>query len=58
MQNQKINLLEFGQNFQSKNEIYRFLVTEADIHLPPQKECSIYFVRDILNGTKKVNLII
>ena len=55
MERKTINALELGSKFQSKNEIYRFLVTEANMHLPPQKEWSIYFVRDILFGTKKVN---
>ena len=58
MSTQKINALEIGNKFQSKNEIYRFLVTEANMHLPPQKEWSIYFVRDVLSSIKKVCIVV
>lgn len=53
-----INVNEFGTKFRSKNELYRFLVTDARMYLPPQKECSIYFVRDIFSGKKKVTLLL
>ena len=55
MENSKLNVRSLGAKFQSKNEIYRFLTTEVDMHLPPQKEWSIYFVRDILSSSKKVD---
>ena len=58
MELKKINVNALGTKFQSKNEMYRFLTTEVDMHLPPQKECSIYFVRDIVSGTKKVNKLL
>ena len=54
MENKMLNILALGTKFQSKNEMFRFLTTEVNMHLPPQKECSIYFVRDILAGTKRV----
>ena len=54
MENKKLNLNSFGTKFQSKNEVYLFLTTEVNMYLPPQKECSIYFVRNILAGTKRV----
>ena len=54
MENTKLNIRDLGSKFRSKNEIYRFLTSEADMHLPPQKEWSIYFVRDILSGIKRV----
>ena len=49
MNSNQINIREFGTKFQSKNEIYRFLVTEVNMHLPPKKERSVYFVLDILS---------
>ena len=54
MELKSLNVNSLGTKFQSKNEMYRFLTTEVDMHLPPQKECYIYFVRDILSGAKKV----
>ena len=58
MELKKINVNALGNKFQSKNEMYRFLTTEVDMHFSPQKECSIYFVRDIVSGTKKVNKLL
>ena len=49
-----INLAQLGTKAKSKNEMYRILTIEAKIYLPPQKECSIYFIRDIFLGKKKV----
>ena len=55
MENNVLNVKALGSKFQSKHEMYRFLATEVDMHLPPQKEWSIYFVRDIISGSKKVS---
>ena len=51
-----INLNQLGSKARSKNEMYRLLTVEAKIYLPPQKECSIYFIRDIFHGKKKVTI--
>ena len=51
-----INVSELGVKGRSKNEMYRLLTVKAKIYLPPQKECSIYFIRDIFHGQKKVLL--
>ena len=54
MEPSQINLNNLGIKAQTENELYRFLTSEADLYLPPQKETSIYFVRDILKNRKKV----
>ena len=51
-----INVSELEVKARSKNEMYRLLTVEAKIYLPPQKECSIYFIRDIFHGQKKILL--
>ena len=51
-----INVSQLGTKAKSKNEMYRILTVEAKIYLPPQKECSIYFIRDIFHGRKKVDI--
>ena len=51
-----INLAQLGTKAKSKNEMYRILTVEAKIYLPPQKECSIYIIRDIFLGQKKVTI--
>ena len=49
-----VNVNILGNKAKTKNEIYRLLTVEAQLYLPPQKEWSIYFVRDILWNKKKV----
>ena len=49
-----VNINSIGIKAQTKNELYRILTVEAKLYLPPQKETSIYFIRGILNGRKKV----
>ena len=58
MEGIKINLNVLGIKARTKNELYRLLTTEANMYLPPQKETSIYFVRDIIHGRKKASLIL
>ena len=38
----------------SKVELYRVLITEGEVYLPPSKECNYKFIRDIIVGNKKV----
>jgi hypothetical protein len=35
---QEISLLEFAAKAQSKYEVYQFMVNDADLFLPPEKE--------------------
>ena len=46
---------KLGLKAQSKNEIYRLLTVEVELYLSSQKETSIYFVRDVFYGNKKVS---
>ena len=54
MEGNKLSLHMLGLKAKTKNELYRLLTTEANLYLPPQRETSIYFVRDIIHGRKKV----
>ena len=54
MEKSRINLNLLGVKARTKNELYRILTTEAKLYLPPQKETSIYFIRDIIHNRKKV----
>ena len=40
----------------TKNEMYRLLTVEAQLYFPSQKECSIYFMRDILSNKKRASI--
>ena len=57
MENSKINILEIGAKAQSKAEIYRFLVVEGGVYLPPQKETSMLFISQIATNEKRVILL-
>ena len=57
MESSQFNVNLLGIKAKSKNELYRFLTTEADVYLPPQKETSVYFVRDIVQQRKRVNIL-
>ena len=58
MESVKINLSSLGTKARSKAEMYRILTWEANLYLPPQKETSMYFVRDVIRKKKKVNQFI
>ena len=54
MESSEINFNLIGTKAQTKNELYRQLTVETKLYLPPQKETSIYFIRGIIIGRKKV----
>ena len=54
MEGSFIILNSLGVKAKTKNELYRLLTTEANMYLPPQKETSIYFIRDLIHCRKKV----
>ena len=56
MEKSVINLKEIGVRAQSKAEIYRILVTEGELFLPPIKETSMLFISQLAIGEKKVPL--
>ena len=55
MKRRTINVHNLGLKARTKNELYRLLTVETYMYLPPQKETSIYFVRDIVHGKKKAS---
>ena len=56
MDSATLNINILGIKAKTKNEMYRLLTVEAQLYLPSQKECSIYFVRDILSNKKQVSI--
>ena len=45
----------FTVKAKTKNEMYKILTTEDNQYLPPQRETSIYFVKGIIHGKKRVS---
>ena len=50
----KISSKEFSAKYRSKREIYNFLATDCSIYLPPYDNVTIYFIKDIMFGKKKM----
>ena len=51
-----VNLKFFGTKAQTKFEMYLLLTVNCGLYLPPQREASIYFIRDIMEQRKRVML--
>ena len=49
-----LDVVRFSAVASSKHEIYRVLVCEGGLYLPPEKCINLFFVRDIMTGKKKV----
>ena len=52
-QQSQINSKEFSSKYRSKREIYNFLATNVGVYLPPYDNVTIYFLKEIMNGTKQ-----
>ena len=53
---QQVVASAFAAKFETKGEIWRFLATEAHIYLPPYATVTIWHLKDIASGSKKVSL--
>ena len=49
-----ISSKEFAAKYNSKREIYNFLACDVGIYLPPYDNVTIYFLKDLMNGRKKM----
>ena len=49
-----ISSKEFSAKYRSKREIYNFLATDVGVYLPPYDNVTIYFIKDLLFGRKKM----
>ena len=45
---------EFAAKYRSKREIYNFLACDVGIFLPPYENITIYFLKDLMSGRKKM----
>ena len=52
---QRIDSKTFAAKFKSKKEVYNFLTIDAKAYLPPYENVSIYHMKDIVSGAKKVS---
>ena len=50
----QVNLLNLGGKARSRYELYKMLIVEGHLYLPPYKYWSVDFMADIIEGKKKV----
>ncbi len=50
----KVSTKEIGAKFKSKNELYRFLASECGAYLPHVDLVTIWHLRDLMWGKKKI----
>ena len=58
MEISNVNLLDIGSKAQSKLELYRLLVVEGRMYLPPENQCSMDFISEICLQERKVLIIL
>ena len=49
-----VNAASFGAKYSSKREVYRFLVSEVAIYLPPYESVTVFHMRDIVGGKRRM----
>ena len=52
---QQIAAAEFAAKFKSKRECHRFLCIDVGAYLPPLPTVTIYHMRDLIGGQKRVS---
>ena len=52
--NNQINAAAFAAKFQSKNEVHRFLSSEVMAYLPASHTMTVWHLRDLAQGKKKI----
>ena len=50
----QISSKEFSAKYRSKREIYNFLACDVGIFLPPYDNVTIYFLKELMMGKKKM----
>jgi len=45
----------FSAKFRSKKEVWNFLTIEVGAYLPPFENITVYHMKDLLSGSKKVS---
>ena len=48
-----VSAAAFGAKYRSKRECYNFLTVECKFYLPAYDTITIYFLKDLITGTKK-----
>ena len=52
---QQMSAAQFAAKFKSKRECHRFLAVEVGAYIPPLSNVTIYHMKDLIAGQKKVS---
>ena len=52
--NEKVSSKEFAAKYKSKRETYNFLACDVGVYLPPYDNITIYFLKELMSGKKKM----
>ena len=50
----QVSSKEFSAKYNSKREIYNFLAADAGVYQPPYDNVTIYFLKELMGGKKKM----
>ena len=50
----QVSSKELAAKYQNKREIYNLLATDVGIYLPPYDNVTIYFLKELMGGEKKM----
>ena len=50
---ERITTKEFSAKFRTKTEVYTFVTIDVAAYMPAHECCTIYWLKDIVNGNKK-----
>ena len=53
-----LNIASITDKLSSKRDIFNFLTVEMGAYMPPYKDVSTFFLKDVLTGKRKVILVI
>jgi len=48
-----VNVREFASKYRSKREVFNFLTMDVKAYLPSYDTVTIYFLKDLVMGSKK-----
>ena len=53
----RVHVKDLSQIFKSKNDIYKILITSGQIYLPPFEDCTLDYLRGLMNYSKNVTCL-
>ena len=58
LRTEMVNIREMMEKVQSKRDVYNFLTQECEAYLPKMDTVNIFFLKQIMQGTKEVSMLV